>query len=394
MDDDDYGADDALLEAMAAVDSVPSASAIKQPTPQILNKPAASSGSQGSGPANPIVQPKPQIIQQKNLGSTILVSPRQRGNPVLTSIRSIPWEYSDIPADYVVGLTTCVLFLSLKYHRLHPEYIYTRIRNLQGKYNLRILLTLVDIPNHEDSIRELSKTSVVNNVTVILCWSAAEAARYLELYKSYENANFSAIRGQQSTNYADKLVEFVTVPRSLNKSDAVALVANFGSLKNAINAEPEQLSMMGGWGGVKVKRWTAAVEEPFRAKKAAKRGFKSSSAATAGPISRTASANDAGGPSETENPNSRAPPTKATSHSSSNFNSPAKGASGRQSGNAKPPAQFRFLDEDSDDDEDAFEMINREEKQVPQPTAPQPSKESGQLSEGVAAALARLRQNG
>lgn len=110
MDDDDYGADDALLEAMAAVDS---ASGVKQPTPQIINKPAASSGSKSSGSANPnpIVQPKPQIIQQKNLGSTILVSPRQRGNPVLTSIRSIPWEYSDIPADYVVGLTTCVLFL-------------------------------------------------------------------------------------------------------------------------------------------------------------------------------------------------------------------------------------------------------------------------------------------
>ncbi|KAM0451457.1 hypothetical protein ACHAO4_006132 [Trichoderma viride] len=394
MDDDDYGADDALIEAMVAVDSGPSASAIKQPTPQILNKPAASSGSKSSGSVAPIVQPKPQIIQQKNLGSTILVSPRQRGNPVLTSIRSIPWEYSDIPADYVVGLTTCVLFLSLKYHRLHPEYIYTRIRNLQGKYNLRILLTLVDIPNHEDSIRELSKTSVVNNVTVILCWSAAEAARYLELYKSYENANFSAIRGQQSTNYADKLVEFVTVPRSLNKSDAVALVANFGSLKNAINAEPEQLSMMGGWGGVKVKRWTAAVEEPFRAKKAAKRGFQSSSAATtAGRISRTASANDAGGRLETEHPNSRAPPTKAT-HSSSNHNSPAGNVSDRQSGSAKPPAQFRFLDEDSDDDEDAFEMINREEKQAPQPTGPQPSKESGQLSEGVAAALAKLRQNG
>jgi hypothetical protein len=114
MDDDDYGADDALLEAMAAVDSGPSASgAVKQPTPQIINKPApsGSNNNKSSGSANPVVQPKPQIIQQKNLGSTILVSPRQRGNPVLTSIRSIPWEYSDIPADYVVGLTTCVLFL-------------------------------------------------------------------------------------------------------------------------------------------------------------------------------------------------------------------------------------------------------------------------------------------
>lgn len=395
MDDDDYGADDALLEAMAAVDSGPSAAgAVKQPTPQIITKPVASSGGRGSSSATPVVQPKPQIIQQKNLGSTILVSPRQRGNPLLTSIRSIPWEYSDIPADYVVGLTTCVLFLSLKYHRLHPEYIYTRIRNLQGKYNLRILLTLVDIPNHEDSIRELSKTSVVNNVTVILCWSAAEAARYIELYKSYENANFSAIRGQQSTNYADKLVEFVTVPRSLNKSDAVALVANFGSLKNAINAEPEQLSMMSGWGGVKVKRWTAAVEEPFRAKKAAKRGFQSSSAPTAGRDPRAARANAAADRPETQEPNPRALQTKATPYSSSNYNSLAGTSSDRQPGGAQPPAQFRFLGEDSEDDEEAFETINREEKQAPQPTHPQPSKESSQLSEGVAAALAKLRQNG
>ncbi|KAK0755535.1 hypothetical protein N5P37_011937 [Trichoderma harzianum] len=327
---------------MAAVDSVPPArSSVKQPTPQVIDKPSASNSS-----ANTVVQPKPQVIQQKTLGSGILVSPRQRGNPLLTSIRSIPWEYSDIPADYVLGLTTCALFLSLKYHRLHPEYIYTRIRNLQGKYNLRILLTLVDIPNHEDSLRELSKTSVVNNVTVILCWSAAEAARYLELYKSYENANFSAIRGQQSSNYADKLVEFVTVPRSLNKSDAVALVANFGSLKNAINAEPEQLSMISGWGGAKVKRWTSAVEEPFRARKAAKRGFQPSSS-------------------------------------------------------TQPPAQFHFLDEDDDsDEEEAFATMSRGEEQAPsQPTNQpqeerQPNKESSQLSEGVAAALAKLRQNG
>ncbi|TFA97665.1 Mating-type switching protein swi10 [Trichoderma ghanense] len=401
--DDDYGADDALLEAMAAVDSIPPArSAVQQPAPQVLDKPSSSRNSSGSA----VVQPKPQVIQQKNLGSTILVSPRQRGNPVLTSIRSIPWEYSDIPADYVLGLTTCALFLSLKYHRLHPEYIYTRIRNLQGKYNLRILLTLVDIPNHEDSLRELSKTSVVNNVTVMLCWSAAEAARYLELYKSYENANFAAIRGQQSSNYADKLVEFVTVPRSLNKSDAVALVANFGSLKNAINAEPEQLSMISGWGGIKVKRWTDAVEEPFRARKAAKRGLQPSSAPVAGRDSRNASVHaDSDRPpaSEAAKPGSRAPGPKMTSQASSAHGSPGGSAPGRQAGSTQP-RQFHFLDEDGDsdeaaEDEEAFNALVREEKPtsqpVPQPREEQrPNKESSQLSEGVAAALARLRQGG
>ncbi|PHH80547.1 hypothetical protein CDD80_1059 [Ophiocordyceps camponoti-rufipedis] len=285
-DDDDYGADESLLVAMAAAADAtrpPAKQQIQQPKPQMMQRPDRPPATKK------VVQPTPQVLPQRQSASAILVSPRQRGNPILASIRAMPWEYSDLPADYVLGQSTCALFLrrvpistrlsrlltglsSLKYHRLHPEYIYTRIRNLQGKYTLRVLLTMVDIPNHEDSLRELSKTSVVNNVTIILCWSAAEAARYLELYKSYENASFAAIRGRQASSYADRLVDFVTVPRSLNKSDAVAMVANFGSLKNAVNADPEQLALLGGWGGVKVKRWTAAVDEPFRVNKSSKRG--------------------------------------------------------------------------------------------------------------------------
>ncbi|KAK2052063.1 DNA repair protein rad10 [Colletotrichum caudatum] len=280
--DDDFGADEEFLAALVSSNPAPARpqtqpprprlqqptpQKIQQPTPQRLDKaPPTNASSSGK-----IVQPTPQALPQRGSGSAILVSPRQRGNPVLASLKSTPWEYSDIVADYSLGLTTCALFLSLKYHRLHPEYIYTRIRNLQGKYNLRIVLTMVDIPNHEEVLRELSKTSLVNNVTIILCWSAAEAARYLELYKSYEHANFSAIRGQQASTYAEKLVEFVTVPRSVNKSDAVALVSNFGSLKNAINADPEQIGIIAGWGAVKVNKWVRAVEEPFRAKKSAKR---------------------------------------------------------------------------------------------------------------------------
>lgn len=199
---------------------------------------------------------------------------------MLASIKATAWEYSDIPADYVLGTTTCALFLSLKYHRLHPEYIYTRIRLLQqNRYNLRILLTLVDIPNHEEPLRELSKTSLVNNVTVILCWSAQEAARYLELYKSYEHASANAIRGQQKTTYAEQMVEFVTVPKSVNKTDAVALVSTFGSLRNAINVATEangeeRLGVVQGWGEKKVRSWRRAVEGSFRVRKKAAQGRK------------------------------------------------------------------------------------------------------------------------
>lgn len=379
--DDDYGADEELLAAMAAADPTPiprrpiqqpTPSKIQQPTPQRLDKaPPSASG------AGKVVQPTPQALPQKQSGSTILVSPRQRGNPVLTSVRSMPWEYSDIPADFVLGLGTCALFLSLKYHRLHPEYIYTRIRNLQGKYNLRILLTMVDIPNHEASLKELSKTSLVNNVTLILCWSAAEAARYLELYKSYENASFGAIRGQQPSSYGEKLVEFVTVPRSLNKSDAVALVSNFGSLKNAVNADAEQLGMLNGWGGIKVKRWMSAVGDPFRVKKAAKRGAKATQ--------RSSKLDQAV-------PLSRVPLREMSSAGPST----AKDAPAP----AEPAAkQFQFMDNTDDEDEEeamlaaAIEASKKTAQEDEAKRASQADKDD-QLDGGIAAALARLRESG
>lgn len=254
---------------------------------------------------------------------------------------------------------------SLKYHRLHPEYVYKRIRDLQGKYLLRILLTMVDIPNHEDSLKELSKTSVVNNVTIIACWSAAEAARYLELYKAYEHANFEAIKGKQSSTYAEKLIDFVTVPRSLNKSDAVSLVANFGSLKNAINADAEQLSSLSGWGGAKVKRWTSAVEEPFRAAKAAKRSAKPRGDGAI-PVSAVP-LREMYGPT----PSSR-----------SGISTPTA-----QSSNTAPKKTFEFAAEpsDSDSDDDTAAAVKPASES-------QPKSQPEGVSDGIAAALAKLRE--
>ena len=266
---------------------------------------------------------------------------------------------------------------------------------------------MVDIPNHEDPLRELSKTSLVNNVTLVLCWSAAEAARYIELYKSYEsNTSFTAIRGQQASSYSDRLVDFVTVPRSLNKSDAVALVANFGSLRNAVNADKEQLGMMGGWGGIKVKRWTKAVEEPFRAKKAAKRGLQKSASSNADGSAAEQSASRL----DQAVPLSRVPLREMSSHAASSRGSPAKGTPDAPASTSGK--QFQLMgDLDDEDDEDAMLALAIEEsKRTSQPSntgqsssrqetqPPQKSQQTSQtkandeLSGGVAAALARLRE--
>ncbi|KAL5598558.1 uncharacterized protein BROUX77_006392 [Berkeleyomyces rouxiae] len=264
------------------------AAKIQQPVPQRLaGKPAtpetrtpSASGGAAAGTdtavavaaAAPgrIVQPKPQALAKPSSGSAIVVSMRQKGNPVLTHFKKCAWEYGDIVADYVLGVTTCALFLSLKYHRLHPEYIYRRMQDLQGKYELRVVLTLVDISDHHDALRELSKTSMVNNVTLICCWSVQEAAHYLETYKQMEHSNFAAIRGQQGGNYIERVLGFVTAVPGLNRTEALSLITNFGSLRGGVNAAPENLSMISGWGDVKVKRWIDAVNEPFHPRKASK----------------------------------------------------------------------------------------------------------------------------
>jgi DNA excision repair protein ERCC-1 len=302
-----------------------------------MSAPTGSAAGNPSAPDRPAVQqPKPRALAKPPSGGAILVSPRQKGNPVLNHVRGLPWEYADTPADYVLGATTCALFLSLKYHKLHPEYVFGRIAGLQGRYDLRILLVLVDVDAHEEPLRVLSKTSLVNNVTIILCWSAQEAGRYLELFKTYEHAAPTLIKGHQSTDYVDRLVGFATVPRGVNKTDAISLATNFGSVRTAVNAQPEDLSLIAGWGEKKVQRWYNAVHEPFRSERAAK---------------KVLSVRDSAGPRPLA-------PTRATE-----------------------------AEEDGDDDDEAFaapQEVSTGRKRSPEPEG----------SEGVMAALARMRNQG
>jgi hypothetical protein len=94
----------------------------------------------------------------------------QRLNPVVECIRNVGKEYGEIPADFQVGRTTGVLFLrsvlrqlsvrecdierrhSLRYHRLHPEYIHTRVESINHSYNLRVLLLMCDIVRAPSSL--------------------------------------------------------------------------------------------------------------------------------------------------------------------------------------------------------------------------------------------------
>jgi DNA excision repair protein ERCC-1 len=356
-------------------------------------RPAPSAG--GAAPSRPPVQQlRPEVIAARGT-SSILYSIRQKGNPVLDGIKQHQKEIADIPADYQLGNTTCALFLSLKYHRLHPEYIYKRIQDLHGKYNLRLILVLVDITNHEASLKELSKTSLINNVTLIVCWSAAEAGRYLDLYKTYEHAAPTMIKGIQSTAHSDKLIDFITVPRSVNKTDALCLVSNFGSVRTAVNARPEEILLLQGWGQTKVKAWYQAVNEPLRNRRAQKRGItRENTEVTQATMSREPSRPDI---------EPAAALIGATISANDEMRPPHAGNSSLPDADRRPPKRLAVDGFEDDSDEDAEEAMRElldgpssaTKKAAPAaPPAPRKPQAEPELGEGVMAALARLREQG
>ncbi|KAJ2480959.1 ssDNA endonuclease and repair protein rad10 [Coemansia sp. RSA 2320] len=194
----------------------------------------------------------------------VLVNELQRGNPVLACVRNVRWSYSkDIVADYVVGRTSCVLYLSIKYHRLHPEYIGKRISGLGKSFRLRVLLINVDTDDCKIPLREINRIAVLGDMTVLLAWSLDEAGRYIETLKALEHRQPDSIRERVEDTYIARLSSSLTSVKSVNKTDVLTLLSNFGSFDGIAKASNDELSMCPGIGDLKAQRVFKAFNEPF-----------------------------------------------------------------------------------------------------------------------------------
>lgn len=205
----------------------------------------------------------------------ILVSPRQRGNPLLKSILNVPWEYEEIIPDYVMGRTTCALFLSLRYHNLNPDYINERLKQLGKQYELRVLLVQVDTKDPHHALKNLTRISILTDVTLMLAWSAEEAGRIIETYKIFENKPPDMIMEKQESGPYQKLLSTLTTVRSINRTDATTLLTTFGSLEKILKVTPETLGLCPGLGPQKANRLYRVLHQPFLRESAVKRKVKS-----------------------------------------------------------------------------------------------------------------------
>lgn len=98
-------------------------------------------------------------------------------------------------------------------------------------FNLRLLLILNDADNpvsEAAAIKELTKTSITNNLTIIIAWSMEDAAKYLEMFKMYEHKGSDLIRERAQTEFMPQMQSLLTNINKVTKPNAVSLMSNFG----------------------------------------------------------------------------------------------------------------------------------------------------------------------
>ncbi len=228
--------------------------------PPVALHPAADAAPPATSAPPPAAAPPPLTHP-----SAILVSRRQQGNPVLRAIRNVAWQYmaAETTADFVLSDTSCALFLSLRYHLLHPDYLERRLRELSPTYTLRLVLLYVDTEDTETSVLQVTRAAAVHECTAVLAWSVNEAARYLETFRAYAKKPADQIKERCDGGFLASLAYSLTTVRPLNKADVATLHAAFGSLRRIVGASAQELSLCPGLGQRKVAKLREAFTEPF-----------------------------------------------------------------------------------------------------------------------------------
>lgn len=213
--------------------------------------------------------------------SSVQVAQSQKGNPLLESpsMKMTSWSYNgQVLLDYYINATIQVLFLSLKYHKLRPEYVWRRIEKLKGgtsstdfdvnDQTLRVLLVVVDIDSPQEVLRSLLVICVKNDLTLVIAWSFEEAGNYIAYLKQNEMARskvVSSIQGIKKGDYNSHILETLTTVRAVNKTDVANLLANCKSFKDIVlaAANGDGLDQIPGLGHRKVENLKAVFSNPF-----------------------------------------------------------------------------------------------------------------------------------
>jgi DNA excision repair protein ERCC-1 len=196
---------------------------------------------------------------------SVLTSHRQRGNPVLRHITNVSLEFSaEVKADFVVSPAVWVLYVSLRFHVLHPGYLDSRIGDCRRHTRQLVVVCLVDMDDSVKHMHDLSLLALAHDCTLVVGTTVQEAARLIESLVVFESKPATAIQERAETEHLPQVADLLTSIRSVNKTDALTLMSTFGCLADVMMASPEALATCIGFGEKKVRRVFDHFHTPLR----------------------------------------------------------------------------------------------------------------------------------
>ena len=299
---------------------------------------------------------RPPMIPPSNRAAILVHRERQAKNPVLKYVRNVAVELADgIVPDFVLSESTCAIFVQVKYHLLHPQYLIGRIKELRRDWRLRLILCFVNAEDCKQPLLEINRMCLINDCTLVLTWSWQEAARYLESFKVYENKPPTSIQEKIDTDYMARLSDVLTSVRSINKTDVSTLAGSFGSLRAIGTASMEELALCPGLGEKKIQRLYHALHVPFKPTTAGSAPSGASTASRQGQGQGTSRPSSASSSSSSSKKKSKAPKAQPKANGVANGTSlGTTNTLGRRTGTAAavPVPSMAFDDGPRGSDED------------------------------------------
>lgn len=259
----------------------------------------------------------------------LLISPRQNKNRELIGSLSKQNKGlrlivdTSIEYDFVVSSSIGCLFLSVKYHSINPEYIYTRLNTLNEQKNKRkrvqVLLCLLDCDSqlHQQDLIDIHAIAFKNQLSLLMCFSYPEVAKYLfdfnkivantnsataktitsvrssadkskkfmetgknpeedatnvrtllakddiENMKKYAKEVLDGKSGGGEKSFISQLKESLSCVKNITKRDVDTLYRNFGTLANLAQADMDEIVICPGIGKQKVTELHKVFNEPW-----------------------------------------------------------------------------------------------------------------------------------
>jgi DNA excision repair protein ERCC-1 len=119
----------------------------------------------------------------KNNNNAMLIHPNQRQNPLIQCLANTAFAFHDgLNVDFHISQSICALFLSIRYHRLHPHYLHTRMttnRSALEGYTRRVVLLKVDVDDGDANLLDLNVLCAAQEWTLLVGFTDDELAFYL-----------------------------------------------------------------------------------------------------------------------------------------------------------------------------------------------------------------------